>query len=844
MSRILWFSPAKAYSQGMKFVRQQYLQAKHIQPSLVFDTTIHLRVKDATVWKKVGKGWKESFNFTKLEETRKVIDEMLTRYTPRVCVVNDIAVLGAISGRDHTLFLARGSVYIYRNVPFIVVDDLKNIRGVKYGGWQFSNDLEKIHRWFTNTQRREPKFRYTVCRNKADLERAFNFLSQCIALSIDSETKNRFVTCIGYTGLAQSGEIRTFVIPFFNPRMEGGCHWQEEDDEIYAWEIVRTLHANAAVKIFQNGSYDNAYFVILGVPTSNYFLDPMHLWHSIFCELPKKINYITSITNDYNRYWKDENKGDKEDAVGRDEESLERYWRYNALDCHNTLLACMFLLRLILQLKAKGTNELWALGNYCKREFPLQVGPAFHASMTGMLIDLHRQRTRMEINNAKYRERLAAIREITGEPEFNPNSNDHFAQLLYDVLGARPLSGKGKYSKDKTARSTDEKILKHVADQHPFFDYIITRVQECKKPLNNKSKYGSPHQNDKGKWRGLYSINRRYLYAYSAGATETTRFNCKSHQLWVGNNAQNWPEAEREIIVSDKGMVFLESDYSQSDAWFIAFHSQDPDYIATMESGKDTHAIHAEHFFKRAYADIVRGNENNEEWCIHPTRGVRNLTKRIVHGCNFRMAAFTLFIQMGKESVIAAGLALGYKDAGSWDQDKCVTLCEYLIKAFVKKYKRLPTWFIEIVTEATKNGNLVRNAFGHYRLFFGNIAEDHAIQRQLTANYGQSGTAGNINRSLLKFHYESKLIESGVELRLQTHDSMLFAIPKEIIHPAAKEILTIMNEPVTINGREFRVPADAKIGLTWGKKGMIKYKPHLTYDDLILNDQKAFAGKY
>lgn len=847
MSRIIWFGPATPYSQSMRFLRENYLRAKQITPAMVFDASVHFRVKDCTKFTKYGAGSKESFNWGKRDEVLKVVNEYLDKYNPRVCIVNDLSVLCAVSGRDHSLFLGRGSVYYYRGTTFIPVDDLRNVYGVKYGGWQFSNDLEKIHRWFTRNQRKEVKFNYTVCRSRSDLQAAWSFLSKCSFISIDSETKNRFITCIGYTGLKADGSLHTYVIPFFNPRKFGGCHWDSPDEELFAWSIVRLIHASKIPKILQNGTYDSCYFVLNRVPLNEYLLDTMHMWHSLFCELPKKINYIASILLDFYRYWKDENKGDKEDNIGKTDEHLERYWRYNALDCHYTLQCAMRLISLLLAVKNKEGVQ-WALRNYCKEEFPLQVGPAFFASMSGMKIDLRRQRGRTRINADKSAARLASLRNIVGNPEFNPNSADQFAQLIYNVLGAKPFvrKSRGRNATNSTAenRSVDEKMLKHVKDQHPFFDYIINLVWECKKPRNNMSKYGSPHRDAKGNWRGLFNLNGRYMYSYNAAGTETGRFNGKGHQLWLGNNPQNWPEAEREIIVADPGYVFAEFDYAQSDAWFIAYTSEDPDYIATMSSGLDTHAIHAEHFFKIAYSKIVDGNKNKEEWCVHPTRGIRNITKRIVHGSNFRMAAFTLYVLMGKDSTIAAGLALGYKDAGSWGQDQCIKLCETLLASFLRKYKKLPEWFMTSVNEVVKNGNLAVNAFGRHRLFFGDLKSDQAIQRELSANYGQSGTAGNINRTMLEFHYKSKLSEQGVELRLQTHDSLGFMIPKDILHPAAEKILTIMRQPCTIKGRSFSVPADAQVGLTWGKKGMLSYHPGITYEQLVANDRKQFDEKY
>src|SRR3546814_11924425 len=84
-----------------------------------------------------------------------------------------------------------------------------------------------------------------------------------------------------------------------------------------------------------NGAYDCSYFIRDLCPPRNYLYDSMLMWYSRFSELPKTLDFVSSILIDDYQYWKDDIKGtdNKDQVLG----NLERYWRYNALDTRKTL---------------------------------------------------------------------------------------------------------------------------------------------------------------------------------------------------------------------------------------------------------------------------------------------------------------------------------------------------------------------------------------------------------------------------------------------------------------------------------------------------------------------------
>lgn len=332
------------------------------------------------------------------------------------------------------------------------------------------------------------------------------------------------------------------------------------------------------------------------------------------------------------------------------------------------------------------------------------------------------------------------------------------------------------------------------------------------------------------------------MYDICPHQTKFGRAASRQHNFRIGTNAQNMPKKMRDMLVADKGYFLLETDYSQSDAYFVAFSCQDPKYIETMTSGKDTHSVHAEHFFKRAYEEVYNGHLAEEEWVEHPITGVRQVTKKIVHGSNFRMAAFTLYTTMGHESVVGAAERLGFVDAINWTQYQAVKFCEALLGEFLALYPGLAKWFKSSAEECATDGNKVELPGGRTHIFFGEMLKEESIQRQLSSSFGQGGTAGNLNATLNDLYYHSGIEKEGAMLLLQVHDSILTQVPLDKIW-LVDEIIKVQTRESELHGRKFTVPVDAKCGYYWGK-GMVEYHKGITAAEIMATKGKLEEKYY
>lgn len=863
MARILYITDRYKVSQGYEPAFQKLLNKSGINRHEVVTTDIYNLVENPLRKKANESIWR--FDPTKLQEITKAFDQRIATIRPTVIVVSCPAVLGVLAAGDTrlaTLEKMRGGVYHYQGIPTIVtypvtaihqqIDSriLENDDGeqdkqqpyrVPMGSQILAWDWAKVGRFFKGKQRVLPPFRYSICRTLEDCYAARQYLATCVLISEDIETGNwpPQITCVGFTGLQSNGAVHSFVIPFFDPFKDGGTFWDSIDDHAIAWSVVRDINELPIAKTMQNGAYDSAYFIRDLAPPKDYLYDSMLLWWSIYMEMDKRLDFISSVLLDNYQYWKDDIKGDKvESDVSTKQTNLEGYWRYNALDCYNTLFNTLYLLKLLEKNPAMQRNYNDAFRR-------MLSGLAM--SMRGVKADFPRREWHRKNLERERDQATQELRYILDEPDFNINSSAHKKSLLYDVFGSRPRNDRGRYIdsnkplKGPNAPSAGAIPLKLVKSEHPLFKFVIEKMESAMAPDKQISNVCDMK---------LYTD--RFRTFFGAAGTETMRFNSKKSSFWDGGNAQNIRKDYQDWQVADEHHIFLDVDFSQSDDVFIAYESQDPDKIAVVESGKDAHAVNGELFFGRSYDWIVEGKKNKDPAVVHPLKGIRQIAKRVVHGTNFQMAAMTLYVTMGREAVVAAAVILGFEDAGSWSQEKLIALCGQLMLKYRKRYKRLTAkeWYAEIAAELIKKGSLT-NAYNLTRLFMGD-PKDNGTQREATAFIGQSDTASNMNRVMYevdfgfipkqfrdgpnphaddeprKMSYESH----GIAFHLQVHDN--FVAQLDMRHPlwkqAAHNLLYVMDRPVIIHGRTVRIKAEAEIGFRRGK-GLVDWDGNLEHLD-------------
>lgn len=185
-------------------------------------------------------------------------------------------------------------------------------------------------------------------------------------LSEDIETSNEHITCIGYAW----NNLDAICIPF--AKYGGHEHYWSEAAEKEIVIAIRRLHAHPNIKVVgMNFLYDALHISLYWGYMSHCHADVMFLHHLCWPSKPKSLNYISSLYNNYHRYWKDEGK------VWHPTFSDEQHWAYCCTDCVTTFEANTHLQKVVdfLNLREQATTQM--------AQFPI----ALDMMVRGVLID-------------------------------------------------------------------------------------------------------------------------------------------------------------------------------------------------------------------------------------------------------------------------------------------------------------------------------------------------------------------------------------------------------------------------------------------------------------------------
>lgn len=120
-----------------------------------------------------------------------------------------------------------------------------------------------------------------------------DYIEPSDSLSIDIETKNPLITCVG---IAPSPE-RAIIIPFFDAEKASGNYWVTAREEKIAWQFVRRCLNTPGKRVFgQNFQYDTQYlWRYMGIPCASWTDDTMLMHHALQIEMDKGLGFLASI---------------------------------------------------------------------------------------------------------------------------------------------------------------------------------------------------------------------------------------------------------------------------------------------------------------------------------------------------------------------------------------------------------------------------------------------------------------------------------------------------------------------------------------------------------------------
>lgn len=679
-------------------------------------------------------------------------------------------------------------------IPVVILNPIFNFNTVNYA-WpaaqRFVSKLTTPGKWW-----RQTPFTWEEARPET-IERFYNkMVARARLVGVDIETAVgdplRRINCISFAAYyPDTHTTETIVIPF------QGMFW---------WNWIKKFCESQVAKVFQNGLYDNLYLLRFGIATVNWLHDTQHLFHSMFSEYPKRLDFLAAYAIRNIRYWKDDGK------TG----NLQDYYRYNALDSWATVNSYLSLLTLA---------EPYALKNY-QMEFPL-VFPCLTCEIEGMRVD-------MEVFNQtaeKVEKEIAAeesqFQKMIAAPGFNVGSWQQKLKLFhvlgiskldraalqekpakYKVLGGCKTTGKADMLKAKATSLFNERILTDMTD-----------IIEARKLMSNYL--------DKDKvWNG------RIYYKIDPSGTDTGRLASKASSYWCGFQIQNVPRGKhvKQFLISDTGWLLAEIDKAQSEARCVGYLAGEEALIEVVEGPNDYHAWNAQAFFGVPYEKIY----DNES---HKTldKDLRDLSKRTNHGANYNMGEGVMLDTMGPKYVSKAKLLL--RIPGTLRQ-----VCAFLLNRYAQTYPKVKGDFPDDVTDEIRRTGKLVSPTGWTRVFFGkpwlnkrdlNAAIAHKPQNLSVALLNDewyNTWRAQMYGGFYKYDYVSRQtsyvecdLRDKIRIKAQIHDSNMFQYRKEF--PDVPDIVAnvIMQTRIPITApdgvtRVMFIPSDISAGkIRWSE---------------------------
>jgi uracil-DNA glycosylase family 4 len=599
-----------------------------------------------------------------------------------------------------------------------------------------------------------------------------NILRDRSPFAYDIETAGGVLLCI-----AIATEDISVSIP-----LAGQPYWQPKDF-VQVMEVLRTLFASDVPKIAQNGSYDIIGLSAIGIEVKPPLIDTLHKHHVLDPRKPHSLAYMLSMytRQPYYKSW---------DVAPQSE--IANLREYNATDAASTLALNAIL---DTELSARRQTDFYQqhyadLHPYLLRMYNEGIA-VDRVAATQLARQLDNEASRLE----------HTIATGLSIKQFNINSPQQMAHLLYDTLKLPLKYNRDKYGKQHPTTDDDALLELYVETQNG----ILLQLRNAKKKRKLQS-FLDPISPQARKRRNSWDGRMRTEYRPT---TETGRLASQASTATdSGTNLQNIPPRVRSVFVPAKGYVFLEPDYRQAEAIVITYDSSDEDMIHKFEHSRlrpqefDIHWYNAELIMERPHTELRKED--------------RNACKHVVYGTYYGMHEKLLQMTIMKHS------------ASGDEPPIYIPLAEC---------KRRQERYITQVPKLRERQSRIRRellSFGQQFNCFGQSIRYHEIllDRELTYCFGyrdydkvfreaysfipQSTIARMINLSLMRIDDLLRASQRG-RVCAQVHDSLLLEVKadKDSILWAYGITRDIMETPVHIRGRQMIVPTEFKLGNTW-----------------------------
>ncbi len=736
----------------------------------------------------------------------------LKEVSPNIIVPLDDVAFGAVypyiktiskpKGRKHWVYCYRGSELPLRpdwqhefNYPIRVIPTIgpQLLYADNAARSYVRLDFEKI------AKKRSERSEITeygirwVCR---EADKLVKFIERSIVdapfMTFDIETYGGLITCISFSFDGYEG----VSVPLQDSKISRG-------EMAILWQIVAKLLAHKIPKINQNIKYDWIILARHGFHVNNVVGDSMLLGHALYPELPRGLDFYTSVYTPI-PYYKDEGKEFNPKAHTRD-----RLYLYNAMDSIAVHKVYSEQLKELDEPENENLKEL-----YHKEIVPLI--PIYKRIDE---IGIRRDQAQCDKLLFKYNylleSNLKTLRTLVGDDKFNPGSPPQVGKLIYEDLGF-PIRRKTDVETGRKSYKTDKETLDDLSINHARENKqgdigvkILGRVIICRK-LKKVIEYIETPIHSDGRLRGSSNlagtetarssfsktIDESFLFAKD-GKLKNRKLGrslqtISKHGFHVDeeifDDFQDVSIASdlRSMFVPSPGYVFLEADGSQAEARHVAVLAEDWELLSSFDTKPKLHA---------KTAGMIFGFDPNKIFKDSPTVpkiGIAyyDLGKRIRHAGNYNMGPGRL-AQM-------THLAFGE--------------CKRMLEKFHELNPQLRSVFHLGIIDAIRRTSILTTPFGRRRMFFG--YKDENLYKEAIAHIPQSTVSDHT-----KFTMRRVLEEAPwVWFINEQHDGLLAEVKKERVMEAATIMKKHLERPLNYSlctlSRDYNLVVPCEIAIS------------------------------
>lgn len=573
----------------------------------------------------------------------------------------------------------------------IVVNDLRRVRAQS----QFPEIFRPDYRFVTR-----PEFA-TVIDYLSMFEDILS--KRRFKLAIDIETRAGHISCIGFAW----SKLEALCIPFMCVERDDGYWTLDEEAEIVR-RLARILQHPNLEGVGQNFLYDAQYILRHWYATVNLTRDTMLAQHSMFSNIPKGLDFLSSMYCDHHEYWKDEGKN-WDPSIPE-----EQHWRYNCKDAVITYEVDEVEQKAVDQM---GLREVHDFQQSLYR-------PVLRTMDKGIRVDAAKRGDFAFMLLEEIAKREQWLLDVVGYP-LNPKSPKQMQEFFYGELNFKPI-----LNRKTRAPSCDDEALRTLAAREPLIGPVCRAMLELRSLGVFLSTFVQAPLDRDGRIRCSFNI----------GGTETYRFSSSQNAFGSGLNLQNIPSGDeegeslqlpniRKLFIPDPGKTFWDIDLASADLRIVVWESDCKEMKALLRAGLDPYTEIAKEFY--------------HDPSISKKDPRRQTFKAFAHGTNY----------LGTAKGLAERLGLSVHEA-----DKTQ-------KWYFGRFPEIKKWQDDLKDQVAKR-RMVQNVFGYRQYFFDRI--EGTIFNQAAAWIPQSTVACLINRAYVNIHHNLP----EVDILLQVHDSL------------------------------------------------------------------------